>query len=165
MNLEALGEAMEDLRLSVKICNQGSQERRKEVGKSLLQPSLISSYRYGEKVSLTLQEVEELKSKEFGERLESRFPAPENRCKVVFTTRRQDVCDRMGLKTQWKSMLGGNEAFDLFQKKVGQRTLGRHRIPELAKDIARKCGGLPLALNVIGETMSCKRRWKNGVTR
>ncbi|CAA7044019.1 unnamed protein product [Microthlaspi erraticum] len=87
------------------------------------------------------------------------FPAPENGCKVVFTTRRQDVCKRMGVEDPMEvKCLAEKEAFDLFQKKVGERTLGSDQeIPELAKDIARKCGGLPLALNVIGETMSCKK--------
>ncbi|CAA7034219.1 unnamed protein product [Microthlaspi erraticum] len=63
--------------------------------------------------------------------------------------------------------LDDDEAFDLFQKKVGQETLGSDlEIPELAKDIARKCGGLPLALNVIGETMSCKKtveEWRHAI--
>ncbi|CAA7044018.1 unnamed protein product [Microthlaspi erraticum] len=59
--------AMEELRAKRDDCRQGSHERRKKVGKSLLQPSLISSYRYGEKVSSTLQEVEELLSKQFGD--------------------------------------------------------------------------------------------------
>ncbi|CAA7044012.1 unnamed protein product [Microthlaspi erraticum] len=62
------------------------------------------------------------------------FPAPENRCKVVFTTRKQGDSDP--------------------------------EIPKLAKDVARKCGGLPLALNVIGETMSCKKtveEWRHAI--
>ncbi|CAA7023495.1 unnamed protein product [Microthlaspi erraticum] len=86
------------------------------------------------------------------------FPAPENRCKVVFTTRRQDVCKPMGVEDPMEvKCLAENEAFDLFQKKVGQETLGSDQeIPELARIVSRKCGGLPLALNVIGETMSCK---------
>ncbi|CAA7034205.1 unnamed protein product [Microthlaspi erraticum] len=62
------------------------------------------------------------------------FPAPENRCKVVFTTRKTSDSDP--------------------------------EIPKLAKDVARKCGGLPLALNVIGETMSCKKtveEWRHAI--
>nr|VDD29139.1 unnamed protein product [Brassica oleracea] len=73
------------------------------------------------------------------------FPNTENGCKVIFTTRSQEVCRRM----------------------VGEVTLQSHLdIPYLANMIARKCYGLPLALNVIGETMSCKRtiqEWQHAV--
>ncbi|ESQ37517.1 hypothetical protein EUTSA_v10002924mg, partial [Eutrema salsugineum] len=51
-----------------------------------------------------------------------------------------------------------NDAWDLFQKKVGQTTLASHPdILKIAIKVAEKCCGLPLALNVIGETMACKR--------
>ncbi|CAA7061359.1 unnamed protein product [Microthlaspi erraticum] len=96
------------------------------------------------------------------------FPGPENRCKVVFTTRKQGVCSEMMAEEQLEvQCLAEIEAFDLFQKKVGQKTLDSDpEIPKLAKDVARKCGGLPLALNVIGETMSCKKtveEWRHAI--
>ncbi|CAA7034239.1 unnamed protein product [Microthlaspi erraticum] len=51
-------------RLSVMICQEGSQERRRriDVTKACRIESLRSSYRYGKKVFLTLKEVEELRS-------------------------------------------------------------------------------------------------------
>ncbi|KAL1199057.1 Disease resistance protein RFL1 [Cardamine amara subsp. amara] len=56
------------------------------------------------------------------------------------------------------SCLDTKNASDLFKKKVGVNTLGSHPdIPQLARKVSQKCCGLPLALNVIGETMSCKR--------
>ncbi|CAA7034235.1 unnamed protein product [Microthlaspi erraticum] len=96
------------------------------------------------------------------------FPIAKNRCKVAFTTRSQDVCSRMGVEDPMEvQCLADNDAFDLFQKKVGQITLGSDpEILSLAKVVARKCRGLPLALNVIGETMSCKRtiqEWHHAV--
>ncbi|CAA7015008.1 unnamed protein product [Microthlaspi erraticum] len=96
------------------------------------------------------------------------FPTTQNGCKVAFTTRSQEVCDRMGVEDPMEvQCLADNEAFDLFQKKVGQRTLGSHpEIPELARIVAKKCCGLPLALDVIGETMSCKRtiqEWRHAI--
>ncbi|CAA7034218.1 unnamed protein product [Microthlaspi erraticum] len=118
MNLEAL-EAMEDLRAKREDLNQGSQQRRRRSAKACYNRDDI-----WEKVDLEIGVP---------------FPAPENRCKVVFTTRRQDV---------------------------GKNIRKRSEIPELAKDIARKCGGLPLALNVIGETMSCKKtveEWRHAI--
>ncbi|CAA0312003.1 unnamed protein product [Arabidopsis thaliana] len=95
-------------------------------------------------------------------------PRSQKGCKLSFTTRSQEVCARMGVKDPMEvRCLMENVAFDLFQKKVGQITLGSDPgIPELARIVAKKCCGLPLALNVIGETMSCKRtiqEWRNAI--
>ncbi|KFK40578.1 hypothetical protein AALP_AA2G014400 [Arabis alpina] len=96
------------------------------------------------------------------------FPTTQNRCKVAFTTRSQDVCAHMGIEDPMEvQCLGENDAFDLFQKKVGRITLRSDpEILDLARIVARKCSGLPLALNVIGETMSCKRtvqEWRHAI--
>ncbi|KAL1214774.1 putative disease resistance protein [Cardamine amara subsp. amara] len=92
-------------------------------------------------------------------------PRTHKGCKVAFTTRSRDVCSRMGDEDPMEvKCLTDSEAFDLFQKKVGQITLGsKPGILDLAIEVSRKCSGLPLALNVIGETMSSKRtiqEWK-----
>ncbi|CAN7020357.1 unnamed protein product, partial [Brassica rapa subsp. trilocularis] len=53
--------------------------------------------------------------------------------------------------------LDPDKAWELFKKKVGENTLESHTdIPKLARKVADRCCGLPLALNVIGETMACK---------
>ncbi|CAF1925216.1 unnamed protein product [Brassica napus] len=87
------------------------------------------------------------------------YPSTENGCKVVFTTRSRDVCGRMGVYDPIEvTCLDSDKAWDLFKKKVGENTLESHSdIPKLARQVAEKCRGLPLALNVIGETMACKR--------
>ncbi|KAL0703991.1 hypothetical protein Bca4012_070416 [Brassica carinata] len=86
------------------------------------------------------------------------YPSTENGCKVVFTTRSRDVCGRMGVYDPIEvTCLDPDKAWDLFKKKVGENTLESHSdIPKLARQVAEKCRGLPLALNVIGETMACK---------
>ncbi|KAL0693840.1 hypothetical protein Bca4012_061020 [Brassica carinata] len=96
------------------------------------------------------------------------IPTTNNQCKVAFTTRSQDVCARMGAEnTMEVQCLSDDDAFDLFQKKVGKTTLGSDsEIPNLARIVAKKCHGLPLALDVIGETMSCKRtiqEWRHAI--
>ncbi|KAG2327217.1 hypothetical protein Bca52824_009945 [Brassica carinata] len=96
------------------------------------------------------------------------YPTKENRCKVVFTTRSLEVCGRMGANVEIAvQCLSPHDALELFKKKVGEITLTSHPdIPELAAIVAKKCQGLPLALNVIGETMACKRtiqEWKHAV--
>ncbi|CAN6895355.1 unnamed protein product [Brassica oleracea] len=53
--------------------------------------------------------------------------------------------------------LDPEKAWELFRQKVRGTTLDSDtKILELAKQICEKCKGLPLALNVIGETMACK---------
>ncbi|CAH8353018.1 unnamed protein product [Eruca vesicaria subsp. sativa] len=87
------------------------------------------------------------------------FPTTQNRCKVAFTTRSKAVCTHMGVEEPMEvKCLSEKDAFDLFQKKVGQITLRSDPgILELARKVSKKCCGLPLALNVVGEAMSCKR--------
>ncbi|CAN7065545.1 unnamed protein product [Brassica rapa subsp. trilocularis] len=95
-------------------------------------------------------------------------PSRQNGCKVAFTTRSRDVCGRMGADDPIKvSCLEPEDAWDLFKKKVGENTLKGHPdIPHLARKVAGKCCGLPLALNVIGETMACKmtvQEWRTAI--
>ncbi|CAN6834216.1 unnamed protein product [Brassica oleracea] len=89
------------------------------------------------------------------------FPSPTrmNRCKVVFTTRSKEVCSEMRVDVEMEvKCLASNEAWELFRMRVGDLTLESHPyIPEAARIIAEKCYGLPLALNVIGETMSSRK--------
>ncbi|CAA0312006.1 unnamed protein product [Arabidopsis thaliana] len=95
-------------------------------------------------------------------------PTSHKGCRLVFTTRSLNICTSMGDEEPMEvQCLEENVAFDLFQMKVGQKTLGSDPgIPQLARIVAKKCCGLPLALNVIGETMSCKRtiqEWRNAI--
>ncbi|KAF3524236.1 hypothetical protein F2Q69_00046277 [Brassica cretica] len=95
-------------------------------------------------------------------------PSRQNGCKLAFTTRSRDVCGRMGADDPIEvSCLEPEDAWDLFKTKVGENTLKGHPdIPQLARKLAGKCCGLPLALNVIGETMACKRtvhEWRSAI--
>ncbi|KAJ0075939.1 hypothetical protein Patl1_34594 [Pistacia atlantica] len=80
-------------------------------------------------------------------------------CKIVLTTRFLDVCGLMEADRKFKvECLGEEEAWTLFEKKVGREILDSHPdILELAKLVAKECGGLPLALITIGRAMSCKK--------
>ncbi|XP_019094335.1 PREDICTED: probable disease resistance protein At1g12290 isoform X2 [Camelina sativa] len=95
-------------------------------------------------------------------------PTSESGCKIAFTTRCQSVCASMGVHDPMEvRCLGTVDAWDLFKEKVGEITLRSHPdIPEIARKVARACRGLPLALNVIGETMACKKttqEWDHAV--
>ncbi|KAG5391423.1 hypothetical protein IGI04_021386 [Brassica rapa subsp. trilocularis] len=85
-------------------------------------------------------------------------PTQENGSKIVFTTRKKEVCRHMRADDELKiDCLSTNEAWELFQNVVGEAPLKKDsEILTLAKKISEKCHGLPLALNVIGKAMSCK---------
>ncbi|CDY31091.1 BnaA08g26410D [Brassica napus] len=92
------------------------------------------------------------------------FPSADNGSKVVFTTRSKYVCGRMGAHDLEVKQLDQKNAWELFRQKIRGTTLDSDpKILELAKQICEKCKGLPLALTVIGETMSYKtsvREWQ-----
>ncbi|XP_017979049.1 PREDICTED: probable disease resistance protein At1g12280 [Theobroma cacao] len=98
------------------------------------------------------------------------IPAPNqgNSFKLIFTTRFLEVCGEMGAHEKIKvECLSKDEAWKLFEKKVGEKTLDSHPdIRGLAKQVAAKCGGLPLALITIGRAMACKtipHDWKYAI--
>ncbi|KAJ9692445.1 hypothetical protein PVL29_011485 [Vitis rotundifolia] len=82
-------------------------------------------------------------------------PDAQNKSKIVFTTRSQDVCRQMQAQESIKvECLSSEAAWTLFQKKVGEETLKSHpHIPRLAKIVAEECKGLPLALVTVGRAM------------
>ncbi|MBA0778677.1 hypothetical protein Gotri_006513, partial [Gossypium trilobum] len=79
-----------------------------------------------------------------------------------------EVCGEMGARKKIKvECLEPEKAWELFQDKVGDETLNSHPdIPNLAKQVAERCGGLPLALITIGRAMACKTtlgEWKYAI--
>lgn len=95
-------------------------------------------------------------------------PTRDNESKIVFTTRSKEVCRFMKPDEEMKvDCLSPDESWELFRNTVGEIPLKRHQeIPSLARKIAEKCCGLPLALNVIGKAMSCKEdvhEWRHAI--
>ncbi|RVW84136.1 putative disease resistance protein [Vitis vinifera] len=103
--------------------------------------------------------------------LEVGIPPPDqqNKSKLIFTSRSQDLCGQMGAhkKIQVKS-LTWKDSWDLFQKYVGKDALNSDpEIAELAEMVAKECCGLPLAIITIGRAMASKvspQDWKHGAT-
>ncbi|KAM7255562.1 hypothetical protein ACFE04_008460 [Oxalis oulophora] len=96
------------------------------------------------------------------------YPTLKNGCKVVFSTRSEEVCYKMKAAMIIKvECLVWEKAWELFRKKVGEETLCVHPdIPELAKTVAKECGGLPLALITTGHAMAGKKtpqEWKHAI--
>ncbi|KAG7547455.1 P-loop containing nucleoside triphosphate hydrolase [Arabidopsis suecica] len=92
----------------------------------------------------------------------------ENGSKIVFTTRSKEVCKDMNAGDEEKlDCLSPDEAWELFKKTVGEVPLMSHQdIPAIARKVAEKCCGLPLALCVIGKAMACKetvQEWRHAI--
>ncbi|GMJ06984.1 suppressors of topp4-1 [Hibiscus trionum] len=97
-------------------------------------------------------------------------PSQENGSKLIFTTRSLEVCGEMEARTKIKvECLKPEDAWKLFQDKVGDETLNSHPdILKLAEQVAKECGGLPLALITIGRAMTCKTtpgEWKYAIEK
>ncbi|XP_039140411.1 disease resistance protein At4g27190-like [Dioscorea cayenensis subsp. rotundata] len=85
------------------------------------------------------------------------IPEPDgsNRSKVVWTTRSMNVCNSMESEKEIK--VGGltdEEAWSLFKEKVGaEDVIMSTEILPIAKQVAKECGGLPLALITVGRAL------------
>ncbi|XP_074319394.1 putative disease resistance protein At4g27220 [Silene latifolia] len=85
-------------------------------------------------------------------------------CKVVITTRSEEVCRKMGCQKVIKvSPLPDDDAWFLFVQKSGEVA---DDLYSTAKEIVKECGGLPLALNTMGCCMrdvTDIQQWKNAL--
>ncbi|XP_034689087.1 disease resistance protein At4g27190-like [Vitis riparia] len=85
-------------------------------------------------------------------------PQPEDHvgCKIVLTTRSLDVCRVMRTDVDVRvDVLNDSEAWNLFCQNVGDVASLQH-IKPLAEAVAKECGGLPLAIIVMGTSMRGK---------
>ncbi|XP_039118689.1 putative disease resistance protein At1g63350 [Dioscorea cayenensis subsp. rotundata] len=71
--------------------------------------------------------------------------------KVIFTTRSEDVCARMGASKKIKvKCLELDEAWVLFKHNVNLAVIeSDEKLKKIAREVMNKCGGLPLALQVV----------------
>ncbi|CAA0837136.1 Probable disease resistance protein [Striga hermonthica] len=82
--------------------------------------------------------------------------------KLLITTRSLRVCRKMEVEREIEvGVLTQQESWDLFRQKVGQEVvLNSPKLHELAKKVAKECGGLPLALITIGRAMRNEHKIK-----
>ncbi|KAK6120606.1 hypothetical protein DH2020_045657 [Rehmannia glutinosa] len=74
--------------------------------------------------------------------------------KLLITTRSLRVCRKMEAEREIElHVLSQQEAWDLFKQKAGEEVLSSPRVQDIAKKVAKECGGLPLALITIGRAM------------
>ncbi|RWR75117.1 putative disease resistance protein isoform X1 [Cinnamomum micranthum f. kanehirae] len=79
-------------------------------------------------------------------------PSETNGCKIVLTTRRQEVCEAMGAHTVKVETLCRNESWELFKSSMGNVEL-LPEVEDVAKLVAEECCGLPLAILTVGKAM------------
>ncbi|XP_042508594.1 probable disease resistance protein At5g63020 isoform X1 [Macadamia integrifolia] len=101
-------------------------------------------------------------------------PTKKNGCKILMASRLLPVVTRFvirfarrdSLHTIRVNSLPPDEAWNLFVQKVGEAITSKPAIEPIAKEVLRKCGGLPLAIIVVGGTMSTREtegEWKDAV--
>ncbi|KAH7837070.1 hypothetical protein Vadar_009192 [Vaccinium darrowii] len=90
-------------------------------------------------------------------------------CKVVLTSRKKDLLSITMKANRNFSIpeLPEEEAWDLFKKKVGNSIESQSEIYSLAREVCRKCKGLPVAINALGAALQDKRdyAWKNALDK
>ncbi|CAL9025168.1 unnamed protein product [Prunus brigantina] len=76
-------------------------------------------------------------------------------CKVLLTSRNEDVCKAMGSQEIFTlPVLTAEESWELFREMVG-KTLD---FPDLAKQVTNECGGLPIAIITVAKALENKRK-------
>ncbi|XP_054778278.1 disease resistance protein RPS5-like [Prosopis cineraria] len=94
-------------------------------------------------------------------------PTVENGCKLIIITRNLRVCREMETdKNVEVKVLPKNEVWNLFKNKVGEKVLSIQEIQPIAMDVAKECGGLPLAIAAVGRALretTNLRKWDNAL--
>ncbi|XXG69462.1 hypothetical protein AAC387_Pa06g2321 [Persea americana] len=95
----------------------------------------------------------------------------ENRSKIVITTRIANmptvqVFSDMKVEKIRVETLTEDEAWDLFAANVGKEVVHQPHIEDVAKAVAKKCGGLPLAIVAVAKAMegqSMRELWQDAL--
>ncbi|XP_059658471.1 disease resistance protein At4g27190-like [Cornus florida] len=82
------------------------------------------------------------------------------RCKVVLTTRSQDVCTQMGVqKIVAVEELDKQDAWDLFKEMAGGEAVYSGDLNHIAREVADECGGVPLVIVTIARALKNKNHY------
>ncbi|XP_065862157.1 disease resistance protein RFL1-like [Euphorbia lathyris] len=82
------------------------------------------------------------------------IPTQENGCKLVITTRTRKLCRRMDCQEDIEiEALPAREAEQLFRQKIGHKDLNDPEIEEFLYRIVKECGGLPMKIIGIAESL------------
>jgi hypothetical protein len=93
------------------------------------------------------------------------YPAHEKYCKILLTSREEKVCKNMGCNVNFQvSVLSEDEAWYLFREMSGG-IVDTYDINPIASEVAKECGGLPLAIVTVGRALSNegKSAWEDAL--
>ncbi|KAF8391529.1 hypothetical protein HHK36_023834 [Tetracentron sinense] len=89
-------------------------------------------------------------------------------CKIVLTTRRQEVCYKIGIQTKAipLNVLSEDDSWNFFRKYAGQ-AVDSPPLNVVAREVAKYCGGLPMALVTVGRALGDEdiKEWKKAASR
>ena len=83
-------------------------------------------------------------------------------CSIIFTTRSIEICNVMECQAKIAvNILSEQDSWSLFREKAGD-IVDTHALRDLAMDVAKECGGLPLAIVTLGRALRDKNKvvWK-----
>ncbi|KAM7480855.1 hypothetical protein LguiB_005438 [Lonicera macranthoides] len=80
-------------------------------------------------------------------------------CKVALTSRKTNVCSQMGTQKNFAiEVLSEQEAWDLFKGIVGNCVDADDDVCHIAGEVAKACGGLPLAIVTVAKALKNKKK-------
>ncbi|XP_057772137.1 putative late blight resistance protein homolog R1A-10 isoform X2 [Salvia miltiorrhiza] len=138
-------------------------DQHKEKGDGELKDILYQSL-YGRRYMIVLDDIWSTK---FWDEIRMYFPDNNNKSRIVITTRESDVAkyvDSKSLQHQVQ-LLCESESWNLFRQIVFGEEDFPHELQGIGEKISSDCGGLPLAISVIGGLLSkverSKEAWEN----
>ncbi|XP_057771564.1 putative late blight resistance protein homolog R1A-10 [Salvia miltiorrhiza] len=148
---------MRSILLSLLRCITGSDYEHEGDGelKDILYRSL-----YGRRYMIVLDDIWSTK---FWDEIRMYFPENNNRSRIVITTRESDVAKYADSKSLHHKvqLLSESQSWDLLSQIVFGEEDWPHELLGIGKKISSDCGGLPLAINVIGGLLSKVERLKD----
>ncbi|XP_057771682.1 putative late blight resistance protein homolog R1A-10 [Salvia miltiorrhiza] len=115
---------------------------------------------YGRRYMIVLDDIW---STTFWDEIRRYFPDNNNRSRIVITTRESDVAKYADSKSllHQVQLLNEPQSWDLLSQIVFGEEDWPHELQGIGEKIASDCGGLPLAINVIGGLLSKVERLKD----
>ncbi|XP_057771689.1 putative late blight resistance protein homolog R1A-10 [Salvia miltiorrhiza] len=143
--------------LSLLRCITGSDYEHKGDGE--LKDNLYRSL-YGRRYMIVLDDIWSIT---FWDEIRMYFPDNNNGSRIVITTRESDVAKYADSKSQHHKvkLLSESQSWDLLSQIVFGEEDCPHELQGIGKKISSDCGGLPLAVNVIGGLLSKVERLKD----